>query len=119
MLEEIPKEDQEQIWLMDWIATQPKIRNYILHIPNQRMCTPGYRRKLGRMGVKAGVSDLFLALPTTQYHGLWLEMKRRKNSKPSREQILWCNLMRDLGYQAEIAYGWEHAKNIIQSYLMS
>lgn len=103
---------------MDWIETQPKIREDIFHIPNQRMCSVGYRRKLARMGVKSGVSDLFLPYPHNGYHGLWIEMKRIKNSKSSPEQIEWCNRMLKRGYGAEFAYGWEHAKDIIEKYLM-
>lgn len=68
-------EDDEQIFLMQWVATKPRIRDYILHIPNQRMCKIGYRMKLKKLGARNGVSDLFLAYPTTKHHGLWIEMK--------------------------------------------
>ena len=43
------------------------------------------------MGVKAGVSDLFLAYPNPNFHGLWIELKSEKGKK-SPEQKHWLFL---------------------------
>lgn len=112
-------EDQEQIALIEWAKTNPILRRYIVHPPNG-----GYRNKregakLKRMGTRKGVSDIFLPYPINGYHGLWLELKRknRLKSKLSEEQIIWLQDMEQLGFCSKVAYGWEEAKLILETYL--
>lgn len=72
---------------------------------------------LRHLGMKKGVSDFLLPLPTKTRHGLWIELKRREFSKESEEQVWWIDKMRGLGYEAQFCYGWEHAKTVIEDYL--
>jgi len=69
------------------------------------------------MGVKRGVSDLMLPLPTKTYHGLWLELKRKLCSKVTFEQKWWVDKMNELGYLAKICYGFDDARKTIEDYL--
>ena len=119
-------EDDHQKALMQW-AKVTRLRgiilaDFLIAIPN------GGKRKLkeaARMkaqGVKAGVSDLFLALPANGACGLWIELKAPKTTttkagKPSQSQIDWLERMSQVGYAARLCYGWEAAKVTIQEYL--
>ena len=67
------------------------------------------------MGVKAGVSDLFLAYPNPNYHGLWIELKSEKG-KMSPEQKHWLKLMADVGYATAISYHIENTYDILRDY---
>lgn len=113
----VPTELQEHLALMKWVSTQPKIRDYIIHIPNEGKRDSRYGNKLKRMGMRAGVSDFFLPIANKNVHGLWLELKRQKGSSLQPMQVKWLERMREKGYAAEVAYGWQDAKEIIENYL--
>lgn len=102
---------------MNWIRTQPLLRDVVIHIPNEGRRDVKYGNKLKRMGLRAGVSDFFIPIPTKSHHGLWIELKRRKGSRESDEQKSWIHKMRSLDYAACFAYGWEDAREIILLYL--
>jgi hypothetical protein len=73
--------------------------------------------KLKRTGVAAGFPDVFVPLPTEQYHGFFIEMKRKKSGKISELQLGWLQYLRNKGYYAEVAYGAEQAKEMFNSYI--
>lgn len=111
-------ESQEQRALFEWAAYHPICSKYLIHIPNGEKRDIGTAIKLKKMGVKKGVSDLFLAYPFCLWHGLWIELKRKNASRVIfGAQNDWLHEMNNLGYVAVFAYGWEHAKNIILHYL--
>lgn len=71
-----------------------------------------------------GASDLFLAWPTSQFCGLWLEVKqartyptseRKKSSWQAQE--LFIERMRRVGYAGYFVFGWEHGKEVVEDYL--
>jgi len=81
------------------------------------------------MGVRAGVSDYLLPVPTldwgprrsrfgldTLVGGLWLELKAGKG-KPTPAQLEWLRLMQEQGYAAKLAIGWVEAARAICDYL--
>lgn len=109
------EEGQHQMALIEWANLNPEIGPYLFHPANG-----GYRKKseaffLKRQGVKAGVSDLFYAYPIAPYAGLWIELKalEGKVTAPQRE---WIERMKKVGYWADVAWGWEHARDIILDY---
>jgi hypothetical protein len=71
---------------------------------------------LKAMGVRAGVSDLFLPVPAGGKHGLWLELKALGGAI-STEQRVWLGEMRKNGYSAFLCVGWEDARDRIVEYL--
>jgi hypothetical protein len=75
-------------------------------------------KKLKKSGVKDGFPDLFLYIPVDGYNGLAIEMKRIKHSAVSKEQVMWLQRLKDRGFYAYIAHGFEDAKNVIEAYLM-
>lgn len=109
-------EEQQQILLLRWIAHFPLVSEALIAIPNggKRGKYEAYRLKL--QGVKAGVSDLFLAIPMHGKAGLWLEMKRA-DGKLTALQKKWLGLMELLGFAVVTAYSFEQAKQAIIDYI--
>lgn len=106
-----------QINLMAWLNFKyPDVAEDTIHIANQRACSIQQGKLLKRMGVKAGVPDLFIAVPRNGFYGLWLELKEGKG-KPSKSQQDFILRMNTRGYMALTAIGLDAAKSIIEAYL--
>jgi hypothetical protein len=111
------KESFEQIAVIDWLKLQyPDIYKCTFHIPNERKCTPAYGKILKRMGVKAGVSDLFIAHPISNYSGLFIEIKTL-TGKLTTYQSNFINLMNSKGYYACVTFGFYDTIKIIKWYV--
>ena len=109
-------ESQEQIALFDWIRLQPTLSAYAFSIPNESKRSPQLGYRLKRMGMRAGVSDLFIAIPREPYHGLFIEMKAGSN-KATPTQLQFIKDMRKQGYEAEVCWGAKSAIEAILNYL--
>jgi hypothetical protein len=74
---------------------------------------------LKKMGLKPGILDIFMAIPSRGFHGLFIEMKCKdeKKAKVSKNQIYYIKLFREQGYAAEVTYGCDEAWNLILFYL--
>jgi hypothetical protein len=115
-----PTEAQEQMVFVKRVSYYPDIHKHLAANANggSRHLLEAYNLK--RQGVKKGVSDLFFSKPYHGYHGLWIEMKRRKgaHSVLSIEQKEWINLKLEVGYAAIASYGaeeaWEHLMQYIE-----
>lgn len=68
------------------------------------------------LGCKAGVSDLFIAIPNGTYSSLWLELKA-PGGKPTESQYEFLSLMKRMGFEATWSDSFHDAQNIIQIYL--
>lgn len=112
----IATEEQEHIAFINWISKLPKVFPYVHHSPNggSRHWLEGRKFKL--MGTKAGFPDIFIYKPHGDCHGLAIELKRRGRSNTTKFQKEWLARLNLLGYRAEVAYGWEHAKQIVEEY---
>lgn len=109
-----PTEDQEQIRLATWLTKQG-IRFYA--IPNG-----GYRNaleafKLKRMGTIPGIPDICIPIPSGSYHGLYIELKRTFGGKVSENQKFWLEFLNEKGYLAQVAKGFEEARDVVTYYL--
>lgn len=98
------------------------LKDLILHIPNGGNRGIKEATRFKKMGVKRGVSDLFLPYPKHGYHGLWIELKAPivpGSAKPTitKEQKEWIEKMTNLHYCAEVCYGWHEAREIIKHYI--
>ncbi len=118
-IEILPTEDQEQEALIQWCMANGrryKGLDRIFAIPNG-----GYRDKrnavtLKRTGTRSGVPDLCIPVPMGRWHGMYIEMKRRKYYKVSDEQKDWLGYLQSAGYMAVVAYGFDDAVRKIQEY---
>jgi hypothetical protein len=113
-----PLEDDIHITVMEWVNINPKTKNYanlFIHIPNEGKRTYSYARRLQRLGMRKGASDLFIAYPSGLYHGAWLELKRR-TGKLSEHQKLFLHDMTEQGYFGAVCYSIEEAMKQIEWY---
>jgi hypothetical protein len=116
-------ETQHQITLMTWAkkislaahGSRPEL-GLLFHIPNGGGRSKREAGILKAMGVRAGVSDLFLPVPAGTKHGLWLELKAIGGAI-STEQRVWLGEMKKNGYSAFLCVGWEEARDRIVEYL--
>lgn len=116
----VPTEDAEQKWVFEW-SQQPSIREQypelgmLYHIPNER--TDKIQAAiLKKMGVKTGVPDLHLPIPSGRYHSLYIEMKA-KDGKPDGDQLWWAEHLKANGNAHAFCYGWEQAVEVLKWYL--
>lgn len=113
-----PSEHDEQVTLFRWWRLQyPKQERLLFAIPNggARNAVTGSRLK--DEGVRAGVPDMLLAMPTERHAGLFLELKRQRGTKVSPVQSAMINDLARAGYAVAVCYGFEEARRTIQAYL--
>lgn len=108
-------EAHEQIRFSTWLT---KIGVLHYHIPNG-----GYRRfeeamQLKAMGTMAGAPDTAILEPRGKYHGLYIEMKRLDGGRLSSAQTWWLAKLNEKGYLAQVAHGFEEAKEMVKRYLL-
>jgi hypothetical protein len=111
----VRQEDSIMTVIFDWVRIH-KFDNFIFHIANERRTSPQAGALLKRMGVKAGVSDIFIARPSRGYHGMFMEIKSEKG-KVSPSQKAFLHNMKMEGYEVAVAYGADEAIAWIQAYL--
>lgn len=109
------KESDVQAHIFQW-ASYIRPLQYMFAIPNGGSRDVREAVNLKRQGVKKGVSDIFIPIPTPRYHGMFLELKVGKN-KPSKEQLAFLKFVSSVGYCGVVCYGFEEAVNTIQNYL--
>lgn len=110
----IPSENVEQMRFASWMDKE-KIAFFAIPNGGKRNLHEAINFK--RTGVKSGVPDLFVPVPSGIYHGLFIEMKRSKGSAISDNQLYWLGLLREKGYFSEVCYGFDEAKQTVLGYL--
>ena len=112
-----PTEHEEQVAVIEYCDAK-KIP--VFAIPNgANKKSWAARASFKAEGLRPGVPDLMIPLPTKTYHGLFIEMKRLKKTYPkiSEEQRDWNVLLNKNGYCAMICYGAAEAIKCIEMYL--
>lgn len=112
-------ESKLQTAVVRWFAlAYPKYDRMFFAIENKRNVNPVQGAKLKMQGIKAGVADLCLALPTEKYGALYIELKFGKN-KQTAEQIEFEKACLTFGNKYELVYSFDQAIKIITSYINS
>ena len=118
-MKQIQHEAAEQIKLFRWAefysGKYPQLA-MMYHIPNGGSRNKLEAHNLKLQGVKAGVPDIFLSVPSGKYHGLYIEMKYGKN-KPTDKQTEWMKALSEQGYGVKVCYSWQEASKAICRYL--
>ena len=89
---------------------------FLYHTPNGGSRNIAEAVHLKRMGVVAGVPDLFLPFNNGRYAGLWIEMKTEKG-RPTACQKEWIEWLNSQGYMALVCHGASEAIDVIWKYL--
>lgn len=114
------EEHKEQVALMKWVdlaqATIPELR-CLFAVPNGGWRRIGVAVKLKAEGVRAGVPDIMLAVSRGNYHGLFIEMKKRVGGRVAPDQAVWLKRLMAQGYACRVSLGWGDAKDTIINYL--
>ncbi|WP_195940943.1 VRR-NUC domain-containing protein [Romboutsia sp. 1001713B170131_170501_G6] len=112
-------ESTEQMALIDWCnvnrCVYPEL-DLIYKISNEGKRSVHQGKKFKREGLKKGVPDLCLPVPSGIYHGLYIELKYG-NGITSKEQKEWIKKLNDQGYKAVVCNGFEEARDTIKEYL--
>lgn len=107
-------EEIEQVKFVKWLRE----KGYRCHhSPNgfKRSMSEGVRLKA--MGTSRGFPDIQVFYPVGNYHGFFIEMKNIEGGRLTREQEDWLNYLKEIGYWAECAHGFEEAKEIFLKYI--
>jgi|SRR5580692_10985041 hypothetical protein len=111
-------EQNLQIQVHQWFVLQyPMHKQEFHHFANERKCSKLYGYFLGLMGVKPGVADIFIDVPSNGYRGLWMELKVDKN-RPTSAQNQFLSRKREIGYATLCVVGFDAAKAFIEGYLV-
>ena len=115
-----PTENAEQAALFEWARLSEKKHpelKLLHHIPNGGARDGRTGAVLKRTGVKPGVPDICLPVPSGDHHGLYIELKRRNGGALSANQRIWLNALSEQGHKAVCCKGWEEARDEIIKYL--
>lgn len=98
------------------------LSDVIYAVPNGGKRNKAEAGRLKKQGVKSGVSDLNLIVPSKGFGSLYIEMKKPKvKGKPDptvqESQTAWINISKICNHQAVVAYGADEAKTAIRDYL--
>lgn len=125
------EEDRLTIACVRWFTLQYRDK-FIMHIANERKTKRTQLKngewvslegvKLKKMGVRKGVSDLFIPEPSDIYNGLWIELKRDKTTSgsaknyPDPDQREFLSLMHDRDYAVVVAWNLEEFIAYVNAY---
>ena len=85
MRQQRPSEHQEQCAVIDYVrARYPSFAPYLFAVPNGARTAWTTAKRLKDEGLSKGYPDLGLDYPMGGYHGLRIEMKRRRGSRGAR-----------------------------------
>ena len=113
-------EAQEQVALFEWAQysrTKYPALDLMFHIPNGGSRNLIEAKHLKEQGVKAGVPDICLPVPSGRYTALYIELKRKNGGRVSEAQRGWIAALNRVGCRAVVCYGWVEATQEIERYL--
>lgn len=90
--------------------------DFIFAIPNGTRCSPQAKKWMLDEGLTPGVPDVFCAMPSFQFAGLFLEFKWGKN-RQTKEQKVVEKILTNNRYLYKVVYGSNEAINFTINYL--
>lgn len=116
----VPTESNEQQTLFEWAGRMegkwPELK-MMYHIPNEGKRSAKTGARLKAEGLRTGVPDICLPVARDGHHGLYIELKRRKNSRITKDQLDWIAGLVEQGYVAAVCRGCDEAISLITDYL--
>lgn len=116
----IPSESAEQQHLFQWArmmsGAHPELA-LMYKITNEGRRNRANGARMVAEGMKKGVPDICLPVARAGHHGLYIELKRERNSRVTKEQLEWIEALMDQGYAAAVCRGCDEAIRLITDYL--
>lgn len=116
----IPTESAEQQTLFQWAKMAsgkwPELE-LLYHIPNEGKRSYKTGARLKAEGLRSGVPDICLPVARGGHHGLYIELKRIRNSRVTKAQLDWIEALVAQGYVAAVCRGCDEAIELITGYL--
>lgn len=116
----VATEHQEQAAVIQWAAlllNKCPLLAMLYAIPNAAKRSMALAAMMKAEGMKSGVPDLCLPVSQNDFHGLYIEMKRKKGGVVSKEQSWWKDNLIEQGYRAVICKGADEAIAEIKNYM--
>lgn len=117
----VPKEHDEQAEFFAWwwqYADLHKLpRCLCFAIPNASALSASGRIYKWKEGLTAGVFDIFLSIPSKDFHGLYIEMKRNDRSQATDHQRAFGGAVTEQGYAATVCHSAQEAIERATTYL--
>ena len=111
-----PSEHCEQTKLVGRIRSfYPQV--LVFSVPNGGKRGKREAVRLKDEGVLAGIPDLVVAEPRGRFHGLYIEMKRRKGGRVTEEQRDKIRKLRRRGYKVLVGHGVDDVWPAVEAYL--
>jgi len=88
----------------------------IYSCPNEGARTARNGARLKAQGLTAGIPDLFLAIPSGIYSGMYIEVKK-PGGKATKKQKAWIDYLNGVGYFAVIHDDAQKAVNSVIHYM--
>lgn len=114
-------EHSEQVALITWWGLAHNLfgisEQLLFAIPNGGERNIVVAARLKAEGVRAGIPDLFLAVPRGGHSGLFIEMKKSKGGRVSPAQKTAMEILSKSGYSVTVCHGFPEAKAAIEDYL--
>lgn len=111
-----PSEMQLHIAAMDWVNLHPKEARFVHHFPLEGKRNPATGHYLKRMGMKKGVSDLFIMMPRHGYPGAFIEIKTSKGRLSDSQKQFQLDAASQ-GYFAATTYGLDETIRTLDWYM--
>ena len=116
----IPSESTEQQHLFQWArmmsGAHPELA-LMYKITNEGRRSRANGARMVAEGMKKGVPDICLPVARGGHHGLYIELKRERNSRVTKDQLEWIEALMDQGYAAAVCRGCDEAIRLITDYL--
>jgi hypothetical protein len=110
----VPHEHEEQHMFTEFLKCSGLLYTAT---PVRAFTTARQRAANTRGGYVSGAPDVMIFEPRGKYHGIMIEMKRRKGGRISPEQTDFLARLEARGYRACVAHGADEAKRLVQKYL--
>lgn len=103
--------------VMSWVRLHPMLKKLVLHFPNEGKRSLRYGKLLKDMGMRAGVSDLLIAMGRHGFHGAWIELKSENgNLSPLQKDFL--EDMSQQNYFTAVCWSIDEAIDTIKWYCL-
>lgn len=114
-------EHVEQCALLQWWEMQARAKKLdaaaLFAIPNGGNRNAATGARLKAEGVRSGIPDLMLAIPSLGYAGLFIEMKRCRGGQLGARQKEMLAMLERNGYATAVCHGFEAARSALCLYL--